>query len=86
MDGVLRTFVLTLATEFALLGIDVGEVGIYGDSLELADLHALLASDATYAAGFACLCALVLVVTKHHHASVLQALETNLDDAARTSL
>ena len=86
MDGVLRTFVLALTAEFALLGIDVSEVSVNGDSLELADLHTLLAGDATYAAGLAGLGAFVFVVAEHHDATVLQALQTNLDDASRTSL
>ena len=86
MDGVLRTFILTLATELAFLCVNVGQVGIYCDRFELADLHALLASDTAYAACFACLCALVLVVTEHYDATVLQALQTNFYHATRTSL
>ena len=62
MDSLLRTFVLTLTAKLALLGIDVGEVGVHGDGLELADLHALLAGDTAYGAGLAGHGALVLVV------------------------
>ena len=86
MDSLLRTFVLTLTAKLALLGIDVGEVGVHGDGLELADLHAFLASDTTNRASLARLGALVLVVTQHYHTAVLQPFQANLNDAARTSL
>ena len=86
MDSLLRTFVLTLTAKLALLGIDVGEVGVQGDGLELADLHAFLASDTTNRASLARLGALVLVVAEDNDTTVLQALEANLNDAARAGL
>ena len=82
----LRTFVFALTAELALLIVDVGQVVGDGDSLERTYLLALAATDTTYLTSLASDGTLVLVYTKHYHATTILALVAQLDDHARTSL
>ena len=86
MDAATWTYLDALAALLALREVDVGEVAAHLDGLERAGLEALLAADAADTAVLHRDSALLGVVARHIHTTVVLTLGTDLDDAARTSL
>ena len=85
-DGTRRALIHTLGTHAALLWVDVAHIVLDGDSLKLAHLLTLTASDASSATNLLSHSPLVLVHALHIDLSALRTLLADLDDVARASL
>ena len=86
MDGSSRTSNHTLATDAALVVINVADIVLNGDSLELTFFLALTTTDTSSLTSLHGHRTLVLVDTRDEHSPTLRTLLAEFDDVARTSL
>ena len=86
MDGLLGTNGNALSAKAAFVEVDIGQIVANGDSAKRTLLFALAATDTCHLTSLHGYRTLVFVDTRHEHATALDALLAELDDAARTSL
>jgi len=81
-----RTNAYTLATQTALLMIDVSQIVLNGDCSESTFLLALTATNTTNGASLHGYRSFILVYARHEYPAILRPLLTEFDDVTRTSL
>ena len=86
VDSLLGTNGNALPAKAAFAEVDIGQVVGHGDSAKRTLLLTLAATDTSGLTSLHGHGTLVLVDTRHEHATALDALLAELDDAARTSL
>ena len=84
MDRTCRARIFALATQAALVVVDVCQVVLNGDCIKLAYLLALAATDTSVGTCLACYSALVFVDAHHDDAAALRTFLAQLDDVAWT--